>query len=328
MLKAKRHFIWLLPVIWLWGCATVLDEDGALAIAPYTIQDNGRVVVRARVNGNGPFVFALDTGATISVIFDDLRKELALQDVPGTALKIHGMVGSGIFPLLDVNSLAVGREVWTQPRIASMPGDTEAGHGIDGILGVDFLRRYAVGFSTRDRVIRLYAPELVSGRGYRGWTSIPLLPEVIGKGTAALYLFAADIGGYRIASIFDLGAGVNLLNHTAAERLGLKAVFSRDKEVVSGAIESAPISVRFRIKEVVIGRARWRREEFEVIEEDIFASLMETDVPYAILGAGLFTQRDFIIDFTRNRLLVKFAMDELDPPVGNEGRSSTNGHQR
>ena len=31
------------------------------------------------------------------------------------------------------------------------------------------------------------------------------------------------------------------------------------------------------------------------------------------LSAGLFTQRNFIIDFTRNRLLVKAAMDEFSP---------------
>jgi hypothetical protein len=30
-----------------------------------------------------------------------------------------------------------------------------------------------------------------------------------------------------------------------------------------------------------------------------------------ILGSGLFNQRDFIIDFVRNRLLVKASMDEV-----------------
>ena len=323
MVKLKPNLLWLAPLTLLWGCASVLDEDGALAVAPYTIQDNGRIVVNVRVNGNGPFVFALDTGATISVVFEELRDELALEAVPGTALKVHGMVGSGIFPLVNVSSLAVGREVWDQPRIVALPGDTATGAKIDGILGVDFLRRYAVGFSTADKVIRLYPPDLVAAKAYQGWTSIRLLPEVIGEGTAALYLFATEIGGRRIPAIFDLGAGVNLLNHVAVESLGLKAVYSRDKEVLSGAIESAPIAARFRIKEVKIGRARWRREEFEIIEEDLFQSLMNFDVPYAILGAGLFTQRDFIIDFTRNRLLVDFAMDELDPLAGDGGSSAT-----
>ena len=154
--KSKINLIWLAPVFLLWGCASVLDEDGALAIAPYTIQDDGRIVVNARVNGHGPFVFALDTGATISVVFDGLREELSLEDVPGISLKIHGMVGSGIYPLVNITSLAVGREVWDQPRVAAMPRSTVASASIDGILGVDFLRRYAVGFSIADRVIRFF----------------------------------------------------------------------------------------------------------------------------------------------------------------------------
>ncbi|MGB5255963.1 MAG: aspartyl protease family protein [Woeseiaceae bacterium] len=318
-MKLKRTLVCLAPIFLLWGCATVLDEDGALAIVPYSIQENGRIVVNARVNGYGPFVFALDTGATISVIFDKLRGELALEPLPGSELRIHGMVGSGVFPLLDVSNLAVGREVWPRPRIASLPGDTVAGATIDGILGVDFLRRYAVGFSAQDRVIRLYPPELVAGRAYQGWTSISLQPERLGDSSAALYLFAIEIGSHRIPAIFDLGAGVNLLNHAAVESMDLKAAYSRDKQVLSGAIESAQIAARFRIKEVKSGRARWRNEAFEIIEEDIFDSLMEVEVPYAILGAGLFTQRDFIIDFNRNRLLVKFAMDELDPLVSDDG---------
>ena len=49
------------------GCASVLDLDNALAIAPYRIEDNGRIVVEARVDGHGPYDFVLDTGASISV---------------------------------------------------------------------------------------------------------------------------------------------------------------------------------------------------------------------------------------------------------------------
>ena len=49
------------------GCAGVLDLDDALAIAPYRIEDAGRIVVEAHVDGHGPYDFVLDTAATISV---------------------------------------------------------------------------------------------------------------------------------------------------------------------------------------------------------------------------------------------------------------------
>ena len=47
---------------------------------------------------------------------------------------------------------------------------------------------------------------------------------------------------------------------------------------------------------------------------------MHGQIPCAILGAGLFTQRDFIIDFARSRLLVKIAMDETDALGGKGGQ--------
>jgi predicted aspartyl protease len=309
----------------LWGCASVLDEDGALAIAPYDIDENGRIVVEARVNDQGPFAFALDTGASISVVFDEVRNRLELEPVPGKTVLIHGVLASGSFPLLNISHLAVGRELWVDPRIALLPGETSATTGIDGILGVDFLRRYAVGFSTRDRVIRFYPPDLVARRTYRGWTSVPLEPEYIGDSGAALYFLEIEIGGQRIPALFDLGAGLNMINWAAAHSLGLEPVDIRDDDLLSGAIESAPVVARIMFDEVTTGRVRWRNEEFTVAELEIFSTLTPGRTGCAFLGAELFTQRDFIIDFTQSRLLVNVAMDEANVFAGKDGASQTIG---
>ncbi len=298
----------------LLACATVLDQDGALALAPYSVRDNGRIVVDVSVNGDGPFKFALDTGASISVIHDGLRKQLALQPAPGKTVIIHGIVTSGQFPILSVGRIAVGHEVWADPRIASMPGKTPASRDIDGILGVDFLQRYAVGFSTRDGVIRLYPPELVASRSYRGWTSVPLKPEYIGESGAAVYLFDIDIGEQKIPALFDLGAGLNVVNWAAARSLGLSPADLTRGEPLSGAIDTTELVGRFRADKVKTGRVRWRDEEFSVAELEVFDTLIDGDGPYAILGAGLFKRHDFIIDFARERLLVKVAMHELGTP--------------
>jgi hypothetical protein len=310
--KLDLKILGLAPVFVLCGCATVFDQDGALAMAPYDIEDSGRIVVEARVNGQGPFAFALDTAASISVVFDDLRDELALEPIPGKAVFIHGIVASRRFPLLRVSRIELGSEVWTDPRIASLPKESVTGASIDGILGVDFLRQYAVGFSTRDHVVRLYPPDLVAQRSYRGWATIPLEPEYITESGAALYFFKIELGGQKIPAIFDLGSGLNMLNSATARSLGLTPVGSRDDELLSGAIASAPVMARLRVEELTTGRVRWRNEEFAIAELEICKTLMQGQIPCAILGAGLFTQRDFIIDFARSRLLVKIAMDETD----------------
>lgn len=291
----------------------MLDEDGALAIAPYDIEKDGRIVVEARVDDQGPFTFALDTGASISVVFDELRNELSLEPVPGKSVMIHGMLASGKFPLVSIGRLSLGREIWADPRIASLPGETPVSAGIDGILGVDFLRRYAVGFSTRDRVIRLYPPDLLGHRNYRGWASVPLEVEHFGYGGAALYFFEVEVAGQKIPAVFDLGSGLNIINWAAARSLGIDPGELRDVEMLSGAIESVPVAARFRVAEVITGRVLWRDEDFTVADLEIFKTLMRDVTPFALLGAGLFVQRDFIIDFARDRLLVKVAMDESSP---------------
>lgn len=296
----------------LCGCASVLDQDGASTIAPYHIEDSGRIVIDVHVNGQGPFKFALDTAASISAVFDELRYELELETIPGKVVIIHGAVATERFSLLDVGRLEVGSEVWANPRIVSLPGETAAGATIDGVLGVDFLRMYAVGFSVEDRVVRLYPPHLVARRAYRGWASVPLDVEPIGDGDAALYFFEIEIDGRKIPAVFDLGAGSNLINWPAAHSLGLDPVRLREDHLFSGALESTPVVARVNAEEVTTASIRWQNEVFSIADLEIFSTFMLRDSPAAILGAGLFTQRDFVIDFVRSRLLVKVAMDEVN----------------
>ncbi|MGB5722752.1 MAG: retroviral-like aspartic protease family protein [Woeseiaceae bacterium] len=294
------------------GCATTLDLEGALAIAPYRIEESGRIVVEARINGQGPYGFALDTGSSITAVFEELRSELALQPIPGIKVLIHGAIASGKFDLLDIDRLEVGREVWRDPRIVSLPGLTAAGDRIGGVLGINFLRRYAVGFSSRDRVIRLCPPDLVARRAYRGWASVPLDLEPIGESGAALYFIDVNIDGWQIRALFDLGAGLNMINRPGAQLLGVTHRKLRNDELFSGALGTMPIVSQLAAKEVTTAGIRWRNEVFSIADLEVFEAFRLRDSPAAILGAGLFTQRDFIIDFARSRLLVKVAMKEVN----------------
>lgn len=296
------------------GCASVLDLDNALAIAPYRIGDGGRIVVEARLNGHGPYDFVLDTGASISAVFDKVRDRLVLEPVPGKTVIVHGAVASGKHPLLRVDRLELGRAVWPDPRIVSLPGETEAAADIDGVLGVDFLRRYAVGFSTGDRVVRLYSPAAIADRSYRGWASVPLKAEAVGDSGAAFYFFDIEIEGWKVAAVFDLGAGFNMINWPGVQSLGRTARALRKKVLLSGALASSHVVARIQAEEVTTAGVRWRNEVFSVGDFKIFDTFKLNDQPAAILGAGLFTQRDFVIDFARNRLLIKVAMNEVNVP--------------
>lgn len=312
IMVVKPYFIFLelVAVFALSGCASVLDLDDALAIAPYHIEGSGRIVVEARVNGQGPFDFALDTASTISAVFYELRDEIELEAIPGQAVIVHGAVASGRFSLLNISRLEIGDEIWADPRIVSLPGENAAGANIDGLLGVDFLRRYAVGFTTADRVVRLYPPDLVARRSYRGWASVPLEAKPVRESGAALYFIDIEIDGRKIPAIFDLGAGLNIINWAGARDLGVVPRVLRRDDQISGALEDMPVAARLEAAEVTTSSIRWRNEMISIADLELFETLMLSDTPTVILGAGLFTQRDFVIDFVRNRLLVRVGMDE------------------
>lgn len=295
----------------LCGCAVTLDLEDALTVVPYDLQRGGRMLVDVQINDRGPFRFALDTAASISFVIDESRSELELETVPGRLATVHGAVATGRFPLVRIDRLQLGSEIWSGATLVSLPSETAAVSGIAGILGIDFLRRYGVGFSTQDRAVRLYPPDLVREKSYRGWADLPLEPVSIGAGSEPLYYFEVGIGSRTLPALFDLGAGLNTLNPPAARFLRLKAV-GGGGELLSGALETAPILARLESSEVTTGGVRWRNEEFLIADLEIFETLMHKDSPLAILGSGLFSQRDFVIDFVRNRLLVRAAMDEVD----------------
>jgi predicted aspartyl protease len=298
------------------SCASVLDLDGALAMAPYHIEESGRIVVEVSVNGEGPFDFALDTGSTISAVFEPLRDKLSLEIIPGRFVIVHGTAASGKHSLLNIGSMAVGREVWTEPRVVLLPGQTSAGGGIRGVIGTDFLRRYAIGFSTEDRVIRLLAPDLVARRVYRGWASVPLQARSIAANGATLYFIDVGIDGRTISAVFDLGSGSNMMNWPGAQSLNATITKPDGDNVIVGAIGDTPVIAELRAETVTTAGIRWRNEIFSIADLEIFETFMLGESPAAILGAGLFTQRDFVIDFVRNRLLVKVSMDEVDSSSG------------
>ncbi len=295
----------------LGGCAQVLGPEGALTVVPYELTDSGRILVDVEINGQGPYPFSLDTGASISFLFLDSDDELQLDTVPDVTATVRGLVSSGRYPVVKVDSLQVGEEIWSEPTMVSVPGATAATRDIAGVLGVDFLRRYGLWLSARDRELRLYSPETLSGGSYNGWALVPLEPVSIGAASAPLYFFDIQIGGRTMPALFDLGSGTNLINAPAAQYLRLAPTDNTEELMVAGALESAPILARLQTP-MRTENVSWQNEDLLIADFGIFATLLHEHSPLAIIGSGLLRQRDFVIDFERNRLLIRRGMDEVE----------------
>jgi predicted aspartyl protease len=297
----------LIALLVLSGCASelVLEEDGALAVIPHRTAGSGHIVVDVTVNGQGPFTFAVDTGASISVIFEEARAEAAIEPVHGKQVTVLGMTGTGTYPVADIARISVGSENWNDARVALLPDTGLMDKRVDGILGLDFLSRYAVWYSQKDRLLRLYPKELVANRTYDGWSAIKLFEMRVPDTDVPVYAFDIFVSGERIPTIFDLGASFNVMNRQAARRLDVRTRSPKNQTDVFGVVGQIPILAEVRVWQLRIENRYWRNRIFLVGEFPVFEVLDVRRNPVAIAGTSFFKQRDFIIDFSRKRLLVR-----------------------
>ena len=104
------------------------------------------VVVPVFVKDRGPYDFALDTGASSTLISLELAAELGLATEKTSQLTAGG--GNGTVSRVQLSSLAVGAA--RQENLAAAASDfltqlnAELGSKLQGIVGYDFLRHYRV----------------------------------------------------------------------------------------------------------------------------------------------------------------------------------------
>lgn len=122
------------------------NPDGSLNIAIKVLKHGRQVIalVPVTINGNGPYTFALDTGASQSLVDSSVAKELDVKPTGDT----HKV--AGISSVSNVHSIAVKH--WRVGRV-ELPATTiveenlpfgDADGGVQGLLGSDMLSQFDV----------------------------------------------------------------------------------------------------------------------------------------------------------------------------------------
>jgi predicted aspartyl protease len=118
------------------------------------------LLVPVTINGQGPFNFVLDTGATFTCIDRQLVDQLGLPRRPGQVGVGVGIGSSGRVEIVTVDSLQVGSATGDQ-MMACAIDLTELqnlGVEIDGLLGLNFLKAFQVTLDFEREVLRLDEP--------------------------------------------------------------------------------------------------------------------------------------------------------------------------
>src|SRR5215471_11396367 len=84
-----------------------LKDPEPLFAAPTRLDRIGRVMTSVMVNGQGPFRFVIDTGASRSTLSPHLAKALGLS-TPGRNVILNGVTGAAEVATVTVDKLEIG----------------------------------------------------------------------------------------------------------------------------------------------------------------------------------------------------------------------------
>jgi predicted aspartyl protease len=271
-----------------------------LFASPTRLDHIGRIVAPVMINGQGPFRFIVDTGASWSTVSPQLAQTLGLTPSAELAMHVNGITGTADVPSVPIHRLQAGELVIEETRFPVVWAPLMA--GADGILGVAGLkRRISVDFQHNRVVITRSS----SGGTPPGFDRVPA--RLVAGG---LLVVNARVGGVRVEAVIDTGSERTIANNALRDALAWRRrkgeiaritdVYGATTEVASGQMAVAPTidfgSIKISNVTVVYG-------DFHIFEVWGLQSRPALIIGMDVLG----TVNALSIDFQRCELYVDSA---------------------
>ena len=273
------------------------------------------ILISARLNGQGPFNFLLDTGVASSLLTNpQLADSLGLAHGPqyrllgvgGTdsglrAYESHGVrLGLPGVEAANTNWLVLSNDVLNLSGYVGIP--------VQGIIGADLFRSFVVAIHPAERELKLTDPAYFKAPTGRRWASLPLLLDHDKAYVTAdvQQLGAAPTAALPLRLLLDTGAGHALsIETTADRRLRLPATRLRTDlgrgltGVVSGSLG--------RVAAVQLGRYHLPQVLTSFPDSmQVHNRLMGTErARHGSLGYEVLKRFTTVIDYPHNRLLLR-----------------------
>ena len=118
------------------------------------------ILVPVTINGEGPFDFVLDTGATITCVDPVVADSLALPEREGTLGFGAGVGGSGRIEIVGIDSIRVGgvRAYDLTACVVDLGQMEMLGFDVHGLLGLNFLKPFRMTLDFERDVLLLESP--------------------------------------------------------------------------------------------------------------------------------------------------------------------------
>lgn len=219
-----------------------------LYAAPTTQDRIGRIMAPVMLNGQGPFRFVVDTGASRSVVSPRLVERLGLAQATDTRITIQGATGAEAVPSVLIEHLQAGDIRMENVRLPVVGPAVLA--GADGILGVEGFdkMRIVVDFAA-DSISITRARKSWTGR--KGWYRVPVRLRF-----GRLMVAQARIGDLSVKAVIDTGAERTLGNLALRDALGLGTAehLERAQSKVIGATSTTESALTLPSPVIVFGQ--------------------------------------------------------------------------
>ena len=307
---ALAHMLGVLAVLFVFLSAKSAAEE-PIAEIPYQYGYSGWLTVPVTVNGEGPYDFIIDSGATLSVVFQNLADQQEFPYVDAEPKRILGLIEANDLPPRRIGRLETGGQAIDDVVSVVIADWGPPGETPQGVLGLDFLSRYALHIDPGAQTIKLYSktPEEIATE--RGWSRTRLRPTLFKTGARPLYIVNARIRSRLYPFILDLGASGTVMNSAAAQDImsprrvpSRGAGAPRIKPTVQDLFGAERTSQLVLIKRLKIGKAIFRDRIVNVYDSEVFNELGVADEPYGLLGLDLLEGRQVVVDFPGNRFYI------------------------
>jgi predicted aspartyl protease len=280
-----------------------------VAVAPYRIDYYGWFTVSVTVNGLGPYDFIIDTGATQSLVFDNLANMQTFPRSDGPPQLVLGLASQGRFPTYVVGDVAIGA-ARLDKLVTVILGDWKLqSRSPQGVLGLDFLSKYEVLFDREKMEMRLYPLAPGKPAGSERWKEVPLEASDFGLDAGILYTVPAKAQYRKLSFLLDLGASGTVINHAGLGTItrseySINAGPSGRSGRITDALESTADVKAVLVRRFEAGKARWYKQIFVVHDAPIFSDLGQAGRPYGLFGADLVHDYSFAFDFAERQMLI------------------------
>jgi len=256
----------------------------------------GRVWAPVSINGKGPFRLVLDTGATTAAIVRSVADRLGISTANAKMVRLHGVTGSAMVPVIKVDTLEVGDLLLEGRRLPIVP---DAFGGAEGVLGTEGLadKRISIDF-VRDAV------SITRSKRQPASPDFATIPLTMGRDR--LLRVEIMIGSVRTLAILDTGAQLtvgnyalrDLLKRRRSEELKTQEVIGVTLDVAQGQVMAVPT--------VHIGTIQVRGLNLTFGDMFIFEKWQLSQEPAVLIGMDIIGSFDaLVIDYKKKELQIR-----------------------